>query len=62
MKKMKNLRFAYHAEPDNVYPFIDRNFDKEMICQLTEVHLLHPCSLGLWSTQHSPFQEITKIG
>lgn len=59
---MENLRFAYHAEPDNVYPLIDRNFDKQMICQLTEVHLLRPCSLGLWSTQHSPFQEITKIG
>ncbi|XP_043525262.1 uncharacterized protein LOC122536725, partial [Frieseomelitta varia] len=62
VKGISNLRFAYHAEPTNVYPLIDRSFDKEMICQLTEVHLFRPNSIGLWSAQRSPFQEITKIG
>ncbi|PBC29009.1 hypothetical protein APICC_09986 [Apis cerana cerana] len=62
LKKMTTAKFAYHTDPINVYPFIERVFDKQMICQLTEVHLLRPSSLGLWSMRHSQFQEITKIG
>lgn len=62
LKKMTTAKFAYHTDPINVYPFIERVFDKQMICQLTEIHLLRPSSLGLWSMRHSQFQEITKIG
>ncbi|XP_076766933.1 ionotropic receptor 75a [Xylocopa sonorina] len=54
--------FAYHADPMNAYPFIERIFDRQMICQLTEVHLLRPSTLGLWSSRGSHFNEIIKIG
>lgn len=54
--------FAFHADPDDVYPLIEQVFDKEMICQLTEVHLLQPSDLGLWSNLNSHFHEIVKIG
>ncbi|CAL7944852.1 unnamed protein product [Xylocopa violacea] len=54
--------FAYHADPMNAYPFIERIFDRQMICQLTEVHLLRPSTLGLWSSRGSHFNEIVKIG
>ncbi|XP_076293992.1 ionotropic receptor 75a [Lasioglossum baleicum] len=53
---------AYHAIPTDAYPIIERLFTKQMICQLTEVHLLQPSVIGLWTTPHSQFKEITKIG
>lgn len=53
--------FAYHADPDDIYPSIEIAFDKQMICQLTEVHLLQPSELGLWSNLKSHFHEICKI-
>ncbi|XP_011882968.1 PREDICTED: uncharacterized protein LOC105570410 [Vollenhovia emeryi] len=52
--------FAYHADPDDIYPSIENTFDKQMICQLTEVHLLQPSELGLWSNLKSHFHEISK--
>lgn len=52
--------FAYHADPDDIYPMIELAFDKQMICQLTEVHLLQS-ELGLWSNLKSHFHEISKI-
>ncbi|XP_026674186.1 ionotropic receptor 75a-like [Ceratina calcarata] len=54
--------YAYHADPMNAYPLIERVFDKEMICQLTEVQLVRPSLIPFWTTRNSPFQEISKIG
>ncbi|KZC03889.1 hypothetical protein WN55_00069, partial [Dufourea novaeangliae] len=54
--------FAYLADPIVIYPLIERIFTKQMICQLTEVHLLRPSSLGMWTARHGQFHEITKIG
>lgn len=62
VEKMKKGGFAYHADPDDIYPSIDLAFDKQMICQLTEVHLLQPSELGLWSNLHSHLHEISKVG
>lgn len=62
VKGIMNPGYSYHADPINVYPVIERMFSKQMICQLTEVHLFRPNTLGLWSTKNSPFREITKIG
>ncbi|XP_034196183.1 ionotropic receptor 75a [Osmia lignaria lignaria] len=62
VKGIMNPRYAYHADPINVYPVIERMFSKQMICQLSEIHLFRPNTLGLWSTKNSPFREITKIG
>ncbi|KAL0105247.1 hypothetical protein PUN28_016715 [Cardiocondyla obscurior] len=61
VEKIKKGGYAYHADPDDIYPFIENSFDKEMICQLTEVHLLQPSELGLWSNLKSHFHEISKI-
>lgn len=52
--------FAFHADPDDIYPSIEIAFDKQQICQLTEVHLLRS-ELGLWSNLKSHFHEISKI-
>ncbi|KAL6258658.1 hypothetical protein P5V15_010611 [Pogonomyrmex californicus] len=61
VKEIMKGGFAYHADPDDIYPFIELAFDKQMICQLTEVHLLQPSELGLWSNLKSHFHEISKI-
>nr|XP_012138610.1 PREDICTED: LOW QUALITY PROTEIN: uncharacterized protein LOC100877692 [Megachile rotundata] len=53
---------AYHIDPVLAYPLIEVMFTKQMICQLTEVHLFRPSTIGLWSSQHGQFLEITKIG
>lgn len=61
MERIKRGGFAFHADPDDIYPSIEKAFDKQMICQLTEVHLLQPSELGLWSNLKSHFHEISKI-
>ncbi|EFN83418.1 hypothetical protein EAI_02237 [Harpegnathos saltator] len=61
VQKMMKGGFAYHADPDDIYPSIDVEFDKQMICQLTEVHLLQPSELGIWSNLHSHLHEISKL-
>ncbi|XP_014475979.1 PREDICTED: uncharacterized protein LOC106745162 isoform X2 [Dinoponera quadriceps] len=61
VQRMKKGGFAFHADPDDIYPSIDLEFDKQMICQLTEVHLLQPSELGLWSNLRSHLHEISKI-
>lgn len=61
VERIKKGGFAFHADPDDVYPTIEQEFDKQMICQLTEVHLLQPSELGLWSNLKSHFHEISKI-
>ncbi|CAL1678009.1 unnamed protein product [Lasius platythorax] len=61
VEKIKGGDFAFHADPDDVYPSIEQAFDRQMICQLTEVHLLQPSELGLWSNLKSHFHEISKI-
>lgn len=57
---IKKGGFAFHADPDDIYPIIEQEFDKQMICQLTEVHLLQPSELGLWCNLKSHFHEISK--
>ncbi|XP_077270565.1 ionotropic receptor 75a-like [Temnothorax americanus] len=61
VERIKKGDFAYHGDPDSIYPAIEREFDKQMICQLTEVHLLQPTELGLWCNLKSHFHEISKI-
>jgi hypothetical protein len=62
VERIKKGGFAYHADPDDIYPTIAYVLDKQMICQLTEVHLLQPSELGLWCNLNSHFHEIAKIG
>lgn len=60
VKGIKKGGFAFHADPDDIYPSLEYALDKQMICQLTEVHLLQPSELGLWSNLYSHFHEISK--
>ncbi|XP_078050387.1 ionotropic receptor 75a isoform X2 [Augochlora pura] len=53
---------AYHANPIDAYPVIERLFSKQMICQLTEIHLLRPSVFGIWFMRNGQFREISKIG
>ncbi|XP_076380508.1 ionotropic receptor 75a isoform X1 [Megalopta genalis] len=53
---------AYHANPVDAYPVIERLFTKQMICQLTEIHLLRPSVLAIWFMRNGQFREISKIG
>lgn len=62
IRGIMNPGFAYHTDPNIVYPLIERMFSNDMISQLTEVHLLRPSALGLWSAPRGQFQEIVKIG
>ncbi|XP_043262967.1 ionotropic receptor 75a-like [Colletes gigas] len=62
IKKIMDPEFAFHVNPMDAYPLIERMFVKKMICQLTEVHLLRPSVLALWSSRHNALHEITKIG
>lgn len=54
--------FAYHADPTYAYPYVEKHFDNEMICQLTEVHLYHLYDAQLWTSFNGQFEEIAKIG
>nr|XP_012233009.1 PREDICTED: uncharacterized protein LOC105678338 [Linepithema humile] len=61
VKGIKKGGFAYHADPDDIYPSLEYELEKQMICQLTEVHLMQLGSeLGLWSNLYSHFHEISK--
>jgi len=62
VERIKKGGFAYHADPDDIYPTLGFALDEQMICQLTEVHLLQPSELGLWCNLDSHFHEIAKIG
>ena len=58
---VKNGHYAYHAEPDIAYPYIERYFNNKEICDLTEVHLLRPTYLMYTMPYNSSYAEITKL-
>ncbi|XP_076231262.1 ionotropic receptor 75a [Calliopsis andreniformis] len=62
IRRIMTPGFAYHTDPNNAYPLIERWFTNEMISQLTEVHLLQPSALSLWSAKYGQFREVAKIG
>ncbi|XP_014475981.1 PREDICTED: uncharacterized protein LOC106745163 [Dinoponera quadriceps] len=52
---------AYHTTIDSAYPYIERNFQPRMICELTEVHLFRAV-LALWARHKSPFTPLFRVG
>ncbi|XP_015518459.2 ionotropic receptor 75a-like isoform X1 [Neodiprion lecontei] len=54
--------FAYHTDPNTGYPYVERLFTNQMICELTEVHLFRPQMMSLSGRHNSPFTEMAKIG
>ncbi|XP_048506765.1 ionotropic receptor 75a-like, partial [Athalia rosae] len=54
--------FAYHTDPNTGYPYVERLFTDDMICELTEVHLYPPQKLAVWGKHNSPFSKIIQLG
>lgn len=52
---------AYHTTIDSAYPYIERNFQTRMICELTEVHLFRAV-LAFWARRKSPFTPLLRVG
>ncbi|XP_066590867.1 ionotropic receptor 75a-like [Prorops nasuta] len=62
MRKMSRGGFAFHTDPNQAYPYIERKFDNAKICQLTQIYVVDPRLIGFWSSRHGQFLEIAKIG
>ncbi|XP_043469617.1 uncharacterized protein LOC122503220 [Leptopilina heterotoma] len=62
IRKVYEGNFAYHSETDILYPYIEKLFDNQRICEITTVHMVHPTLLPLYISKGSPFTEIAKIG
>ncbi|XP_014475985.1 PREDICTED: uncharacterized protein LOC106745165 [Dinoponera quadriceps] len=53
---------AYHTDPNTAYPYIERMFDANKICALTEIHLFKQSVMGIYASRNGQFTEIAKIG
>ncbi|XP_034195536.2 uncharacterized protein LOC117611629 [Osmia lignaria lignaria] len=53
---------AYHTDPNTAYPYVERMFDSNKICELTEIHLFKQSVMGMYASHNGQFIEIAKIG
>ncbi|XP_026673943.1 ionotropic receptor 75a-like isoform X1 [Ceratina calcarata] len=53
---------AYHTDPNTAYPYVERMFDSNKICALTEIHLFKQSVMGMYTSHNGQFSEIAKIG
>ncbi|KAK9300689.1 hypothetical protein QLX08_006721 [Tetragonisca angustula] len=53
---------AYHTDPNTAYPYVERMFDSNKICVLTEIHLFKQSVMGMYASHNGQFIEIAKIG
>ncbi|XP_035732024.1 uncharacterized protein LOC118446003 [Vespa mandarinia] len=53
---------AYHTDPNTAYPYIEKMFDSNQICQLTEIHLFKESVMGMYSSHNAQFLEIARVG
>ncbi|XP_032671693.1 ionotropic receptor 75a-like [Odontomachus brunneus] len=61
LNKVAEGGIAYHTTIDSAYPYIERNFQPRMICEMTEVHLFRAV-LALWTRRRSPFTPLFRVG
>lgn len=61
IKRVTQGGFAYHSDPDTSYKYIDKYFDDEMICRMTEVHMMKKLSSSFYANLRSPFLGMTKV-
>lgn len=61
-KRVARGGFAYHTDVNTAYPYIERTFDDQTICELTEVHLFKPQLMAFWARRNGPFNEIARNG
>jgi hypothetical protein len=62
IKLVQKGGFAYHVHPDISYPFIEKLFENQEICELMEVHLGRPAYTAFAVTYNSSFQELSRVG
>ncbi|XP_043262966.1 ionotropic receptor 75a-like [Colletes gigas] len=53
---------AYHTDPNTAYPYVERMFDSNKICELTEIHLFKQSVMGMYASHNGQFIEMAKIG
>lgn len=61
IQKVMTGEYAYHSNPDTVYSIINKYFDANMVCAMTEVHISNT-KTAMWVTHHGPFTELIRIG
>ncbi|KYM92312.1 hypothetical protein ALC53_00767 [Atta colombica] len=49
MKQVSEGILAYHTDPNTAYPYIEKMFDPNKICALTEIHLFKQSVMGMLS-------------
>lgn len=62
LKKVQAGGFAYHAEYNSVYNYIEKNFKEKEICQLQEVDVVPMTKLAVLGQKHSPYTEMFRVG
>lgn len=62
MKLVSEGVLAYHTDPNTAYPYIERMFDANKICALTEIHLFKQSVMGMYASRNGQFTEMAKIG
>ncbi|XP_011328980.1 ionotropic receptor 75a [Ooceraea biroi] len=62
MKEVSEGTLAYHTDPNTAYPYVERMFDPNKICELTEIHLFKQSVMGMYASRNGQFTELAKIG
>jgi hypothetical protein len=62
MKQVSEGILAYHTDPNTAYPYVERMFDPNKICALTEIHLFKQSVMGMYASHNGQFTEMAKIG
>ncbi|KYN18291.1 hypothetical protein ALC57_09398 [Trachymyrmex cornetzi] len=62
MKQVSEGILAYHTDPNTAYPYIEKMFDPNKICALTEIHLFKQSVMGMYASRNGQFTEMAKIG
>ncbi|XP_078050358.1 ionotropic receptor 75a [Augochlora pura] len=62
IKQVSEGVLAYHTDPNTAYPYVERMFDSNQICALTEIHLFKQSVMGMYASHNGQFVEMAKIG
>lgn len=62
MKRVRGGYFAYHVDVNIGYPLIERYFDNQQTCQLTQVFLVRPHDFGIFLARNGSFTELARVG
>lgn len=62
LKQVSKGILAYHTDPNTAYPYIEKTFEPDKICELTEIHLFKQSVMGMYASRNGQFTEIAKIG